>query len=319
SKKKKSQTLWNKAKLAGNLVNTIDDEFVAGMSSNGQCLFVHYNQYSGFEDINKSMRINGLFRELDNLGAKINSTYKEEGACYSKSGDTLFFASNHSGGYGGFDLYYSLKIPGGEWGTPINMGVNINTAADENYPNIDPNSSLLYFASKGHGSIGGYDLFYTSWNLEQNEWNSPANLGYPINNTYDNKTISFTESPRYAYISSIMKKGKGSFDIYKAVFLDREADYLIVTGNVFVKNFNNQIPFNKFDNPISISVYKDDELFGIYAFNRKRNTFILALGPGTYYLEIEADTFKPVKKKFTIKENHYRNKKRKINIFLEPD
>ncbi len=319
SKKKKNETLWNKPKLAGNLINTVDDEFVAGLSPDGKSLFVHYNEYSGFEDINKSTRINGLYRELDNMGAKINSTYKEEGACYSKTGDTLFFASNRSGGYGGFDLYYSLKIPGGDWGTPINMGAKINTAADENYPNLDPNSSLIYFASKGHGSMGGYDIFYTSWNIEKADWNIPVNMGYPINNTYDNKTISFTESPRYAYISSIQKQGRGNFDIYKVVFLDHEADYLIVTGNIFVKKTNTPKPFNEFNHQISITVNKDGDLFGIYAFNRKRNNFILALDPGTYYLDIEADTFKPVRKKFTIKENHYRNKKRKINIYLESE
>jgi len=316
SKKKKSETTWNKAKLAGGLVNTIDDEFAAGLSSDGQTLFVHYNQYSGFEDINKSIRVKGLYRELDNLGSNINSTYKEEGVCYSTSADTLYFASDRTGGYGGFDLYYSLKIPGGDWGKPINMGPNINTESDENYPNFDPNSSIIYFASKGHGSIGGYDLFYSKWISGQNEWDKPNNMGYPINNTYDNKTISFTDSPRYAYISSIIKEGMGNYDIYKVVFLDKEADYLIVTGNVLVRD-SIDIPFNKFNQNISISVYKNGELFGIYAYNKRRNTFILAMGPGTYYLEIEADNYLPIKKKFTIKENHYRNKKRKINIYLE--
>jgi len=319
SKKKKHQTLWNKAKLAGKLVNTVDDEFVAGLSSDGNTLFVHYNQHSGFEDINESNRVNGLYRELDNMGSSINSTYREEGACYSKSGDTLFFASDRSGGYGGFDLYYSLKIPGGKWGKPINMGPNINTEADENYPNLDPNSSTIYFASKGHGSIGGYDVFSANWNSEQNGWEIPVTMGYPINNTFDNKTIRFTESPRYAYMSSIMKKGIGNYDIYKVVFLDKEADYLIIRGSVYVKDSEETIPFNTLNEPVSITVYKDDELFGIYAFNKKRNTFILALDPGTYYLEVEAENYKPVKKKFTIKENHYRNKKRKINIYLEPE
>ena len=319
SKKKNNQTLWNKPKLAGNLVNTVDDEFVAGLSSDGQTLFVHYNQYSGFEDINKSKRIKGLYRELDNMGTEVNSTYKEEGACYSKNGDTLFFASNRSGGFGGFDLYYSLKLPNGEWGKPTNLGSNINTKKDENYPNLDPNSNLLYFASTGHNSIGAYDIFYTSWDIEITDWAKPVNIGYPINNTYDNKTISFTESPRYAYISSIQKFGKGNYDIYKVVFLDQEADFLIVTGNVFVKNFNKNIPFNEINTPISITVNKDDDLFGIYAFNKKRNNFILALNPGSYYLEIEADNYKTVRKKFVIRENHYRNKKRRINIYLESE
>jgi len=318
SKKKSNQTVWEKAKLAGNLVNTIDDEFVAGLSTDGKTLMVHYDEHSGFEDINICSRVKGMYRELDDLGARINSTFKEEGACFSKTGDTLFFASDRSGGYGGFDLYYSLRINGDQWGSPINMGPVINSAADENYPNIDPNSSGIYFSSKGHNSIGGYDLFYTAWNAEQKKWTKPRNLGFPINNTYDNKTIRFTESPRYAYISTVMKQGYGNYDIYKVVFLEKEAEFLIITGHVFVKDSVETIPFSTSNHEISISVYKNDDLYGIYSYNKRRNNFILALDPGTYYLEIVADRYKKIKKKFTIKENHYRNKKRKINIYLEP-
>ena len=318
SKKKSNQTIWNKAKLAGKLINTIDDEFVAGLSTDGNTLMVHYDEHSGFEDINISSRVKGMYRELDDLGTRINSAFKEEGACFSKTGDTLFFASNRSGGFGGFDLYYSLKVNGKQWGKPINMGPVVNSASDENYPNIDPVSSGIYFSSKGHNSIGGYDLFYTKWDKEQGSWTKPRNLGYPINNTYDNKTIRFTESPRYAYISSILKHGYGNFDIYKVVFLEKEAEFLIVTGNVFVKDSIETKPFNNLDSELSISVYKNDDLYGIYSYNKRKNNFILALDPGTYYLEVEADKYKKVEKKFTIKENHYRNKRFKINIYLEP-
>jgi len=319
SKKLKNRTKWAKAKLAGDLVNTINDELVAGLSPNGKELFVHYTQESGFEDINTSIRIKGLFRELDNIGKKVNSTYREEGACYSKTGDTLFFASDREGGFGGLDLYYSLKLPDGTWGKPLNMGATINTSEDENYPYADPNNSRLYFASKGHESMGGYDLFYTQWNVDAGKWEKPLNLGFPINNTYDNKTISFTRSPRYAYISTIMREGMGSYDIYKVVFLDKEADYLIVSGYILVKDSLGTIPFNQFNSTVSITLEKDDELYGIYSFNRKTNRFILALEPGTYYLNVEADGYTPVKKKFTIPENHYRNKRRKINIYLEQE
>lgn len=317
SKKQKNKTIWSKAKNAGNLVNTINDELVAGLSHDGKHLFVHYTQESGFEDINTSVRIKGLFRELDNIGKKVNSTYREEGACYSKTGDTLFFASNREGGFGGLDLYYSLKLPDGTWGKPLNMGETINTPEDENYPYIDPNGSNLYFASKGHEGMGGYDLFYTYWDHMNNDWAKPKNLGFPINNPYDNKTISFTRSPRYAYISTIMREGMGSYDIYKVVFLDKDADYLVVSGNIFVKDSTGLKEFKEYNSHVSITLEKDNELYGIYAYNRKYNHFILALEPGTYFLNVKADDFLPVKKKFTIPENHYRNKKRKINIYLQ--
>ncbi|OQY05362.1 MAG: hypothetical protein B6I20_01365 [Bacteroidetes bacterium 4572_117] len=88
---------------------------------------------------------------------------------------------------------------------------------------------------------------------------------------------------------------------------------------MFVKDADNKIPYNTLRQPISITSYKDDVVFGIYAFNNRNNTFILAITPGTYHLKIEAAGFKPVNKKFLVKENFYENKKRVINIYLEKE
>ncbi|OQY05361.1 MAG: hypothetical protein B6I20_01360 [Bacteroidetes bacterium 4572_117] len=227
SEKKPNKTSWKKSKLAGGTVNTSDDEFVAGLSDDGKFLLVHYNENSGFEDIIMNRKVKGGFREADNFGVNINSVYKEEGACFSKSGDTLFFASNRIGGFGGLDLYYSLKISDESWGEPVNMGPDINTLFDENYPSFNNDGSKLYFASKGHNSIGGYDIFYSKKNNTGEKWITPQSIGWPINNAYDNKSIWFTNNPRYAYTSSNMKQGMGSYDIYKVVFLDKEADFFI--------------------------------------------------------------------------------------------
>jgi hypothetical protein len=315
SKKGQYEPNWDKSKLAGNYVNTMNDEFVAGLSSSGRNLFVHYNQVSGFEDINISRRHKGLYRELEDPGTKVNSTYKEEGACISKNKDTLYFASDRPGGFGGFDIYYSLRLPEGEWGPAINMGQSINTELDENYPNLSPNGNILYFASKGHNSIGGFDVFSTTFNSLTNSWETPKNMGYPINNAYDNKNITFTENPRYAYISTVDRKSYGDFDIYKVIFNDVEPDHLIVRAEVFV----NGQPFSELNEDLIIYVYTGDETYGMYSFDKRSNSFIIALIPGIYTLEVGSEKFKTYKKRITINENYYKNKHRVFKINLEPN
>jgi hypothetical protein len=316
SKKNKLETGWTKSKLAGNYVNSVNDEYVAGLSPNGKNLFIHYNEYNGFEDINMSTRQKGLYRELINPGSKVNSIYREEGAFMTSDGDTLYFASDRPGGYGGFDLYFSLRLPDGTFGQPINMGETINTKYDDNYPNLSPDGNRFYFASKGHNSIGGYDLFYCTLN-DDKRWSTPINMGYPINNGFDNKSIAFTNDPRYAYFSTIDWRTNGDYDIYKVVFLDVEPEFLIVKTEVYIQEATSEIPFNNEDNPIDITVYNGQSVYGKYTYDKRKNSFIMALQPGTYIIDIESTGFKPYRKKINIKENYYKNNLRLLKIKLE--
>ena len=315
--KKRKSTSWARSKLAGRYINSRVDDFVAGLSDDGKDLLIHYNETNEFIDINTSQRRKGMFRDLGNLGNKVNTEYKEEGACISKNKDTLYIASDRVGGFGGFDLYYSLKLPNGHWGEAQNMGRDINTEFDENYPNLSIEGDALYFASKGHNSMGGYDIFKASLDVKTNEW-LIDNLGYPLNNAYDNKTIRFTDSPRYAYISSVLKKGLGDYDIYKTIFLDEEPEYLIVSSSIFIAD-SVKTPFNNLDIPVAITVYSDDEVYGLYSYNRNNNSFIMALKPGLYEIEVEVDGYKKYKRKVTIKENHYKNIRRKLTVKLFPE
>jgi hypothetical protein len=61
------------------------------------------------------------------------------------------------GGYGGTDIYV-VEYSDGNWGTPVNMGKEINSEGNEMFPFVDP-SGNLYFASDGHEGLGGLDIF----------------------------------------------------------------------------------------------------------------------------------------------------------------
>lgn len=73
----------------------------------------------------------------------------------------MVFTSNRTGGYGGFDLWYSIKS-NNEWSEPINFGENINTEFDEYRPIIIPfvDTDLMIFSSNRPGGLGGFDLYY---------------------------------------------------------------------------------------------------------------------------------------------------------------
>lgn len=75
----------------------------------------------------------------------------------------LVFASNREGGYGGFDLYYSM-FEDGQWGAPINFGPGINTEYDEYRPIVRPQydftNDFMLFSSNRPGGLGGFDLYY---------------------------------------------------------------------------------------------------------------------------------------------------------------
>jgi len=127
----------------------------------------------------------------------------------SADGKYLYFVSDKGGGEGGTDIWVSKRTEKG-WSRTKNLGVNVNTAANEGYPFIDRNGRL-YFCSKGHPGYGGFDVFMTEQD-ENGEWKKPVNLGSPINSPRDDISI---------FIDAKMKKGMftsnrsgGDDDIY---------------------------------------------------------------------------------------------------------
>ncbi|MBK8368717.1 MAG: PD40 domain-containing protein [Bacteroidetes bacterium] len=85
------------------------------------------------------------------------------------------------------DLYKNTLLPNGAFSPNqyIGMGPEINSPYDENYPYLSKDGNTLYFSSKGHNSMGGYDIFKITRKDSISPWSKPQNLGYPINSTYD--------------------------------------------------------------------------------------------------------------------------------------
>ncbi len=128
----------------------------------------------------------------------------------SPDGTKMFFSSNMPGGYGDRDIYMSEK-QGGSWSKPVNLGPQVNTEKDEAFPFFHE-SGVLFFASEGHESYGGFDIFMID--LSTREWGQVTNLGKPFNSPQDDFGFIINSHGVRGYFTSNREGGAGKDDIY---------------------------------------------------------------------------------------------------------
>ena len=124
----------------------------------------------------------------------------------------LYFASNKLGGFGGFDLYVADIKEDGSLDEIKNLGAAVNTKSDDKFPFVTKEGKYLYFSSKGHQTVGGFDVFASR--IINNEYKSPNNLGAEFNSK-DDEVAFFLTKDNQGYVSSDKDSGKGDFDIYR--------------------------------------------------------------------------------------------------------
>ncbi|MES2387779.1 MAG: PKD domain-containing protein [Bacteroidota bacterium] len=153
------------------------------------------------------------------LNNNINFGTIQTHASITTDGKMLYFTSDGPGGYGGYDIWRSRKGSDGNWGPAENLGPTINTPLNEESPTFSADGKILYFSSKGHNSIGGYDIFMSS--LFGNQWSEPVNMGSPINSTEDDVHFVINKKGTMGYFSSRRAGGFGESDIYKVLIFER--------------------------------------------------------------------------------------------------
>lgn len=239
---------WKKAKQLPTTINSYMIEEPVGLSADGEKLFLYFDNKIGKADIFVSEGNGANFKRPETFGDKLNSRHLESSATYSIDKKVVVFSSNRSGSKGGLDLWMIKELPTGEWCDPINLGDSINTTYNEDYPYFSPDGETLYFASTGHNSMGGYDIFKSKYNKADNTFSKPENIGYPINTPEDNTVISFSNSGRHAYIAAVRPEGFGNQDIYRITFNDIEHKKYLISGvilnienNLFYSNYANMV------------------------------------------------------------------------------
>lgn len=169
----------------------------------------HFFENYSFDDLN------GYFVDKYDYFKEKKDSVQETSIIYVPSvvanNEVLYFSMINEK-RGDYDIYRIVRLTDTSWSEPENLGDVINTPFDENYPYLHSDGTTIYFASKGHYSMGGYDLYRSSWNWDKQEWTEPENLDFPINSPFNdilfvpspNKKTAFFASDRETSVPNVM-------------------------------------------------------------------------------------------------------------------
>jgi tetratricopeptide (TPR) repeat protein len=202
---------WQKPE-AINIDPPIGHLATVNVSADGQTLFI-YRDDDGDGNLYESHLVGEQWSDPVKMGSDINTEHWEPHGALTADGNTFYFVSDRPGGFGGRDIYRVVKLPNGEWSKAQNIGDSVNTKYDEDGVFIHPDGRTLYFASKGHNSMGGFDIFTTEMQ-DDGTWSTPVNIGYPLNTVDDDIYFVTTADGRRGYFSSDKPGGYGEKDIY---------------------------------------------------------------------------------------------------------
>ena len=271
-----------------------ESEVVIGMANDGKNMLLMKGEEGISGDIYEADFANDKLENLVPLGPRINSEDSREiAATYGTDRNTVYFVSDRDGGYGGTDIWIAKKLPTGAWGVPYNAGPSINTERDEDFPNLSPDGKTLFFSSKGHFSMGGFDIFQAKWDADSNAFVNPRNIGYPVNSVDDDMNYRQSASGRYGYISALRPEGYGDYDIYRLTISEVDPEYTVLRGVLSADKGELS------GTAITVTNLATGELEGNYAPNQNTQRYVIILPPGEFDVYITADDREPVA--FTVK------------------
>lgn len=297
---------WSKAINPGSPLNTGDHDAVVGLSNDGNTLFLYKGENGG--DLYYSNLKGDVWTKPRPLPGQVNTKSQEASASFSPDENVLYFTSDRKGGYGGSDIYLCRRSAKGKWGDVENLGPVINTPFDEQGVFMHPDGKTLYFSSRGHNSMGGYDIFYAV--RHDSGWSKPVNIGFPVNTPDDDMFLVLTANARYGYYASARPGGMGDKDIYRITFLGPEKPVIndvedqLLAGRIMpIRKISMEpevaLPENRLTllrgytldaksrQPIAAALELTDnetaELLSTFASNAKTGKFLIALPSGKNY------------------------------------
>lgn len=143
---------------------------------------------------------------------------------------TVFFSSYGNKGENGRDIYRAERLPNGNWSSPVPM-TGINTPYDDNYPFLHPDGETFYFSSKGHSSMGGYDIFKSRYNELSGSFTPPENLDFAVNSPDDDVLYVADKDNRRAYFASARSSGQDRMHVYQVSVTANPLQLVLLKGN----------------------------------------------------------------------------------------
>ena len=241
----------------------------------------------------------------------------------------IYYSSYGDNEATGKDIYVRRRLPDGSWGLPQPIPGNVNTQFDEDYPYMHPDGQYLYFSSKGHNSMGGYDVFRSKIDPETGAFGPPENMDFAISSPDDDMFYIVDSLNKNAYFASARQSELGKLYVYK-VLVERVPIQLSVIKGNFVSEVDPSI--KKID--FQIKDYATGEDIGRFNSNDKA-VYLITFPKGgkyEYVMNIEGSSkefrsivsipflkeFKPLKQKIVhAYDENGREIVKIINLFNE--
>ncbi len=238
---KNKQSEWTAPEGISNINTTVHDAAIA-LSPDGNKLFVYRSDSVKYGNIFVCDREEEGWSAPQKMPSPINTKYWEGSASITPNGKVLYFASNRPGGQGKRDIYKIKKKSSGEWGESQNLRPTINTPYQDAPPFIRPDKQTLYFSSKGHNSMGGYDIFKTQ--QQDTSWTTPINIGYPINTTDQDIYFVISGDGQHGYYASARDDSYGNLDLYQMDLPERAKPQRVIVVNGRIINTDSVTPIS---------------------------------------------------------------------------
>ncbi len=248
----KKDSVWRRAVNLHRDINSSGHDAVAGIARNGRMVFIYRGTNNGDIYFSKKAK-KQKWTKLERLPKPVNTKYRETSAAFSPERKILYFVSDRkNNSFGGLDIFTIRKTSKG-WGQLKNIGNQINTPEDEDGVFLANDGKTLYFSSKGHNSIGGYDLFKSEW--VNGTWTKAKNVGIPISTPTDDLYISVSDDGKRIYRMLVASnKTNTSKDLYMVEITGQEdipvqqIETDSVADQVFAVNIANGLSTDKLKN-----------------------------------------------------------------------
>ncbi|MES2680534.1 MAG: hypothetical protein V4635_11640 [Bacteroidota bacterium] len=203
-----------------------------------------------------------------------------------KAGNRVYYSSYGENTDNGKDIYYSVKLENGGYSPPKKVS-GINTEFDEDYPFLHPNGQTLYFASKGHNSMGGYDIFKSNYIEASDSWTQPVNLEFPINSPDDDYLFVTDSLEKTAYFTTGRQSPPGKTDVLKINTERKPIDLVVIKGAV-----TKESPDQSLKSKISIKNLSGGGADGIY-YAEDNGDYLMSVSNGAkIMMTVETPGFK---------------------------
>ena len=241
------------------------------------------SSYDKFQYSYDFSKIGGRILVYDGFQSKLDQKLDYRSVMYFPEGDQnlVFYSSYGKDGNNGLDIYKVRRLQNG-WSEPELLPAHINTPYDDAFAFLHSDGKTFYFCSKGHSSMGGYDIFRSIYDDQTNSFGPPSNMDYKINTPDDDIMYVVDSANNNAFFSSSRASKAGFIDVYNV-----RVEVFPIQNVIIAGDFENQIDSTDYDAEIQVLDLVTDQVVGIFHPNKERKYTVILPKSGKYKFVVE--------------------------------